>query len=199
MTQNPDRVPLGEFGMYEREERPSIAIIGFETVNRPVPGFPTQTRDVFMVRWAPRGDNKSENVEYIDHVKRDKIKWSVIGPAFEAWQKGQDEPTSGTPLSAFAAVNRAEAERYRMMHVRTVEDLAEIGEDVIRQIPRARQQKELAQRFLAARPQIEQEAKIAEQARTLEQQAHDIAELRATLEAMSAKRGPGRPPKEQAA
>lgn len=193
MSLNPDNVPLGEFASLERQERPNIAILGFDVVNKPVPGFPGQSRDVHKVRWAPKGDNKSENTEFIDRIKRDRLLWPVIEPVYNAWLKGQEEPVEGTPLSAFPAINRAQAERYRAFHVRTVEDLAKIGEDVIRQVPQSREHKALAIRFLENKADVETAGKmeaLAQQNALLQQQ---IAELRETMRALAPKR---RPPKE---
>lgn len=184
MSLNPDNVPLGAYADLERQERPSIAILGFDIVNKPVPGFPGQSKDVHKCRWAPRGDNKAENTEYVERLKRDRQLWPVIEPAYNAWLKGQDEPVDGTPLSAFAAINRVQAERYRSFHIRTVEDLAQINEDVMRQIPQARDHKALAIRFLENRGAVETAGKMEALARQNEMLVQQMAELRETLAAV---------------
>lgn len=199
MALNPDNVPLGEFASLERQEKPNIAILGFDVVNKPVPGFPGQSRDVHKVRWAPKGDNKSENTEYIDRIKRDRLLWPVIEPVYNAWLKGQEEPVEGTPLSAFPAINRAQAERYRAFHVRTVEDLAKIGEDVIRQVPQSREHKALAARFLENKTDVETAGKMEALAQQNEILAQQLAELREVVAAAGLdKRKPGRPKAEAA-
>jgi hypothetical protein len=181
MSQNPDNVPLGAYGELERNDRPSIVILEFYTVNQEIKGFPGQSRDVEMVRWAPKGDAKSENCWRIEHAKKDRVMWPALERAYAAWQKGQEEPVDGTPLSAFAAVNRAQADRYRLMHIRTVEDLAQIGEEVIRQVPQARSHKELAIRFLQNKPQVELAGRLAALEERLALSEQTNTELRQTL------------------
>ena len=198
MSLNPDNVPLGAYADLERQDRPNIAILGFDVVNQPIKGFPGQSRDVHKVRWAPRGDNKSENTEYVERLKKDRVLWPAIEPAYNAWLKGQEEPIDGTPLSAFPAINRAQAEVYRRFHVRTVEDVSRIGEDVIRQVPMARDHKALAIRFLENKTDVEAAGKMEALAKQNELLMQQMAEMRETMAALE-KRKPGRPPKEEAA
>ena len=73
---------------------------------------------------ADVSDQVRESATYIDMA----AKWQVIGPAYEAWKTGQDLPETGVPLAAWSGVNAAQAEMLKNMGVRTVEEVASLGD-----------------------------------------------------------------------
>jgi hypothetical protein len=48
---------------------------------------------------------------------------------YDAWKRGLDAPTTGTPLSQWPAVDRAQVAELEFFHVRTVEELASLADN----------------------------------------------------------------------
>ena len=59
----------------------------------------------------PKGDLSEDNPSHYALIKR----WEVVGPAYEAWKKGQEVPEDGTPLAAWPGVSPEIAQRLRSM------------------------------------------------------------------------------------
>lgn len=91
-------------------------------------------------------------------------KWSVVGPAYEAWKNGQEIPEDGTPLAAWSGVTAEQADWLRKMGIRTVEDVRDMGDATAEklQIPNARKLPALAKKFLEGEVLTQKDAKIAE-------------------------------------
>lgn len=53
---------------------------------------------------------------------------------YQAWKAGQAEALSGTPLSQWPQVSRAQVEELAFSHVRTVEQLADISDSVAQRL-----------------------------------------------------------------
>jgi len=137
-------------------------------------------------------ENKRTGASYQDAV----AKWSVIGPAYEAWKKGTEIPPEGTPLEAWAGVTPEMVSILKSLDVRTVEELRDAGDAVLAKIrlPNARNLPNMAKKFLDSQSSAEKDAKITEQ-------EERIAAMEAMLEEMSKKEEPkrrGRPPKQKA-
>jgi hypothetical protein len=119
-------------------------------------------------------------------------KWTVIGPAYEAWKAGNELPEEGTPLEAWSGVTTEQAKFLKAMGIKTVEAVRDMGDRSVEACrwPNARKMPELAKRWLEGDGEAKKAAKISE----LEEQ---IAIMREMLEEkQEAKRGPGRPRKE---
>lgn len=69
---------------------------------------------------------------------------------YAAFKAGQDAPQEGTPLEEWPAISRSQVEELRYFHIRTVEQLAGLGDDALsRAIPMGGYPlREKAQRFL---------------------------------------------------
>lgn len=135
--------------------------------------------------------HKREGMSYEDA----KAKWSVIGPAYEAWRAGNEIPTTGTPLEVWAALSPEQVKLLKALDVRTVEDVRDMGDNTMSKLrmPNARQLPKLAADFLSGATSAEKDAKIAE----LEERMAAMTELlEERLAAEKPKRG--RPPKEKA-
>lgn len=133
--------------------------------------------------------NKRNGASYQDAL----AKWSVIGPAYEAWKKGTEIPLDGTPLEAWAGVTPEMAAALKALDVRTVEEVRDMGDGVMAKLrtPNARQLPALAKKYLEGQSAAERDAENEE-----------LRERIAAMEAMlkeQPKRGPGRPKKVEAA
>jgi hypothetical protein len=119
-------------------------------------------------------------------------KWSVIGPAYEAWKAGNELPEDGTPLDAWSGVSVEQAKFLKGMGIKTVEAVRDMGDRTIEvcRWPNARKMPELAKKWLEGQGDAKAAATISD----LQEQ---IAIMREMLEEkQEPKRGPGRPRKE---
>lgn len=123
--------------------------------------------------------------------------WSVVGPAYDAWKKGEEIPETGTSLSAWAGVSSEQVKVLKKFELRTVEDVAAMQESVLARIP------------LPNVRDMRKQAKLYIDGQAASQMATEVTSLREQLDAAlsmleeqqksEAKRGPGRPKKEEAA
>lgn len=90
-------------------------------------------------------------------------KWSVIGPAYEAWKGGQEAPENGTPLAAWPGVTADQAKFLRAMAIRTVEDVRDMGDAAISALrwPNARQLPKTAKAYLEGTDAASKDAELA--------------------------------------
>lgn len=74
----------------------------------------------------------------------------LVEPAYEAWKHGHAVPETGTPLGAWPALTPDQAEAFRRIGIRTVEEVKGMNEREITrlQIPGARSFPEMAGRYL---------------------------------------------------
>lgn len=175
-----------------------------------VPAEKGEMRTVDFVKLAPSGDahmktqtwhrvEKLRPPENMDAAKAQSdtmvamsARWSVIGPAYEAWKTGVELPETGTPLEAWAGVNPDQVTILKQMAIRTVEDVAATSPEVFAKMPfpNARKLPELAKDYLEGASQA---AAAAENAELKER----IAAMEEMLAAQTVeKRKPGRPRKE---
>lgn len=91
-------------------------------------------------------------------------RWSVIGPAYDAWRSGTEVPETGTPLAAWAGVSADQVEILKSMAIRTVEDVRDMSEGVFTRLPfpNARQLPKLAKDYLDGADVASKDAKMAE-------------------------------------
>lgn len=182
---------------------PRIRVLAFRVDYEDVPGKPGEPRPVEWCEWVKVGGNGAVTNEKVSRLEKDQILWPVIRGAYESWKKGQEEPVSGTALAAWAGVNAAQADRLKLMHIRTVEDIAQLTDADLEKIGMgARAMREKARAFVANKQgSAKIEEALADRDATIANQAAELAELRATVAELAAKaglepkRGPGRPPK----
>lgn len=99
---------------------------------------------------------------------------------FEAFEKGKTEPdVGGTPITDVPGISEAVARMYRLKNVRNAEELAALSDAAC---------SAMGTGVLAARKAAQMLIK-----------ANQTDALQAQVDAMQAKRGPGRPPKESEA
>lgn len=123
-----------------------------------------------------------------------RSQWNQIEPSYAAWKQGQEIPDSGTPLGAWPAIDAARAEALRAAGLRTVEDVASVGENILARppLPNLRGLKDQAKAFLENRDLSARDAQISD----LQAQNAAMLEMLTELQADKPKRG--RPPKAQA-
>ncbi|MEO0782690.1 MAG: hypothetical protein AAFZ46_13130 [Pseudomonadota bacterium] len=99
--------------------------------------------------------------------------WSVVGPAYESWKAGSEIPETGTPLAAWGALTKEQADAFRAYGCKTVEDVAALGPDAAASLafPNARRMPEMASKFLSQTSVIEKDAEIDALKKQVEQLA----------------------------
>jgi hypothetical protein len=140
-------------------ERPQIIIRKFEKKYRPDPENPQKLLEEHWVEWGKPGVNNWATRQRVKALmprpekgKRAALEWDVIGPAYEAWLKGEEAPVDGTPLFAWPGLPREIAEALKATQIFTVEQLAQFQDDRLGRMPfpGMRDWKARAQRFVEA-------------------------------------------------
>lgn len=124
----------------------------------------------FWEEYRHQGDGSVKTIEYVELARpgmanisalvlriSDKVKsgddWSVIQPYYEAWRKGSQAPESGTPLGSWPGLTREQAEVFRTVGLRSVEEIAAMPEKVMNMVrlPEVQRFKNEAKIFLEAK------------------------------------------------
>lgn len=106
--------------------------------------------------------------------------WQYIGPAYEAWKKGEELPEDGTPLAMWSGVTAEEAKVLGRFEIRTVEGVRDIPEALFTRIPlpRIRQKAAMAKAFLDSATKTEAAREKAAQNDLIAELQRQIAELK---------------------
>jgi len=64
-----------------------------------------------------------------------EAKWSVIGPAYDAFLANTEIPLNGIPLAGWSGVTPEQADVLRGIGYKTVEDVADMGESAASKLP----------------------------------------------------------------
>ncbi len=109
---------------------------------------------------------------------------------YELWKKGEEAPLEGTPLAAWNALDTDAVESFKKAGIRTVEEIRDMTDTIISkvQIPRPRELKLQAARFLDAADQNRAAAAIARRDEEMEALRAEIAEMRKSLASVPAKK-----------
>jgi hypothetical protein len=185
-------------------ERPHVAVLRIWTEYDDVPGKPGEVTECHWMEYVKKGSNGASVTEKVRRIeKTNAALWEVVEGSYRAWLKGQEDPVDGTPLAAWPGVNPAQADRLKLIHVRTVEDVAALTDaDLDRVGMGARSLRDKARAFIEAKKgsSIVAEA-MAEKDRQIAELMQNVADLTATVKdladraGVTEKRGPGRPPK----
>jgi hypothetical protein len=197
----------------EGQRMPAIVAVKFWTKYiEPEPGakllneagemVPSAYGEEDWVEWIKKGEqNPGTTQEAIKRLsgnpklkRRPRIEWAVIGPAYEAWKKGEDiQQVNGTPLHAWSGVSREMASELRKFNLFSVEDLADFPDHMLSRIPipSLRDIRVRAKAFVEAASTNDISMALATRDRTIEAQgsqlqdmAKTMAEMQATIEAM---------------
>ncbi|MCZ7488538.1 hypothetical protein [Rhizobium rhizogenes] len=152
---------------------------------------------------SPTGSSTSERIrhlkpteEILDGENGEKTKfmlarWAAIEPAYEAWLKGHELPTNGTPLAIWPGVSTAMADELKKYNIRTVEEVRDLMEAQLDRIklPNMRALKSQAAAFLenmkgneAAEREAERDEEIANLKAALDEQREQLAAAMQLLE-----------------
>lgn len=130
-----------------------------------------------------------------------KMRRDIIMPAYEAWKRNEAAPETGTALAAWSGLTAEQADAFRVVGLRSVEEIASATESVINraQLPNVRSIQQQARLFL-------ENMGSSKVAAALEQKDREMAAMREEMEEMKkllldqmndeeAPRRRGRPPK----
>lgn len=152
-----------------------------------------EVREIECVKWQKIGNNGSETIERIAHLKRDGgPKWEVLGKYYEAWKTNSAPPVNGTPLERWPDATPRLIKMLNDLSIRTLEDFVGINDTTMEKIqtPGIRALLDKARKFLAS-----QEVVSAVQVENDKLKAM-LADLQDQINAMQApKPKRGRPPK----
>ena len=159
----------------------------FWTAIKDNPADPLNPFKIDMCRWVKRGDPASGVVVPIEKVRKREDYWRVIGPKYEAWKKGHEIPADGTPLSAWPGCRPEEAERFNLMRIYTVQDVAAMTDDVMdRYGMGARDKRQQAQAFLQAGDRAKLAAESEQLKRELTEARNELADAIAAIKELKA-------------
>jgi hypothetical protein len=200
-------------------EKLPILIHRFYTVYEDDPKKPGEQRARDMVEYGPIGSaGRTHTTERIDILSRPsrvaganpavqaaQVLWNFIKPRYDAWKTNQDLPETGTPLAAWNHLTQQQAEILRVNGVRSVEDVSSLTDVHFNRIPipNLRSIVEASKKFLDSKDVNKFTAEMASKDEQLAAANTRIDEMAAMLaklmEDQPQKRGPGRPPKAEAA
>lgn len=153
-------------------------------------GRPIFEMKVYVRKITP-GDTSLE----IDRPIRpeDKTDYPVQWAAFEA---KQTQKVDGTPLEEWPLLTRSQIAELRALNILTVEHVATMNDTVAHRVMGFHGMRQKAQEWLknADKNSLRDELKAKDE--EIARQAEMLAEMAKRLDAIEAKRGPGRPAKE---
>jgi len=107
------------------ERQVGVVPLEFWTDHAKVDGS-DELRPIDWARWARIGSNGATTEDKVERVKKhNPTIWSALQKPYEAWKSGQAEPIDGTPLEAWPGVTRGQVAHFKLINIRTVEELAE--------------------------------------------------------------------------
>jgi hypothetical protein len=191
----------------------NVRIVGFRIASVPkdskLPNL--GTREVEMVDLTTVGNAKYTVIPMRIHdAMRDTTGlWDIIEPHYSAWKKGFEIPTTGTPLTSWQGISREQIEAIRIHGIYTVEDVAQMTDDVLRKCGGIGMQavREAARAWEKTADRREVSAEIAARDADIEALKQQVADLTALISRDNVsgditgteepiKRRPGRPRKE---
>lgn len=123
--------------------------------------------------------------------------WSEIGPAYDAWKKGHEIPTSGMPLAAWAGVTKEQADVMRKIGLNTVEELSTLEDGKLTRLPmpNAREVRDLARKYLSTGDDTQMAERMSEVEKANAELREQLAAAMELLEEQT--KGKRRPKAEQ--
>lgn len=176
-------------------------------------GRPIPNRSAFIIITSHGSKDSPEFIadEWIQRKKNEAARgvyngdWiERIEKQYEAWKKGNELPREGTPVLTWPAITPEQNARLRHLGFTVIEDVAQVPDGSLGQIGLdGRQIRDLARAWINEGTDKGKNAQlIADQNSRIEAQDTLIREMQEELKALRAqseKRGPGRPPKVEAA
>lgn len=141
------------------------------------------------VEWVKKGDaHGATTQEKVSRAQKTPVIWDALRVHYEAWKRGQDVVTEGTPIDAVPFVTREMAAALARVHIRSVEDLAGAEDAALSRIaiPGLRSVQQKARAFLDAQQlQAGVAGELAALRAELEQLRADKAEAERTADTMA--------------
>jgi hypothetical protein len=170
---------------------PAIIPLKFWTEYKHIPGQ-TAPVEEDRVEWVKKGESggavTSEAIKRLapTATRPAAIEWAVIGPAYDAWKKGNETPMNGTPLHAWSGVSREMADALKKFNIYTIEDLADFPDHQMAKlpIPQLREWRNRARAWREAQATNEIGDKLASRDRKIEEQNGLISDLQEQMREM---------------
>lgn len=187
----------------DERSRPFIAVREFWTEYVTKDGQPVEED---WVSWVKKGqsipDEYRSKIKYMP--KYYCLEWTLIGPRYEAWKKGQTVISDGTPLGAWPGSDKNLIKILETVNIRTLEDFCDMEDSALSRLasPGMRAKQREARMFREAQknaaPQVEKLMKLEDENGILRSEIEDMRKQIEQLVAVdqTEKRGPGRPRKE---
>lgn len=178
----------------EAVQAPAIIPLRFWPVYRPDPNNAANTIQEDWVEWVKKGEagGSSGGATTQNAVKRlmpknghpGAMEWAVIGPAYEAWKRGEEMPVSGTPLHNWAGIPREMVDALKKFNIYTIEDLADFPDHNIGKIPlpNLREYRNRAKAFVEARQSSDLGSVLAGEREKNERMAEQMAAMREEMD-----------------
>jgi hypothetical protein len=166
---------------------------------------PLRVADVMRVR----DDGDPDNPAWLAA----RVRKDAVLPAYEAWKKGEELPTDGTPIGAWPGITPDQAAGLKAAGLRSIEEVANANDALMSKIPlpNVRGLKELAANFLAGSDRAKVASALADKDREMAEMREQMEEMRQLLlesvraaepdleaDGSEAPRRRGRPPKSDA-
>jgi hypothetical protein len=183
---------------------PSLRILKFWTTYKasPTPEDPDRLVEVDWVAYGPVGNlDKSITEEKISRLRMvpvangdnnpavamARMRWEFIKPRYEAWKKGQEVPTDGTPLAAWNGLTTAQAEVLKGAGIRTLEEFVGLNDAATRgiRLPNLRALMGMAKQYLAASSTRSVAAELAQRDQKISEQTSIIEEMKKQLDELA--------------
>lgn len=179
---NPNAQPLLVF--FEEETEPNLRA----SKEHGVPMFD----NLVIAKVMMPGDSKSD-VKYEVYRKRpdgsEKLSHQDrFGEAYEQWRKGNAPTGTGTPLTEVPWIDRATAETFKARQVYTLQQLAELSDQLIAGFPRGMHWREKARAMLAEGGKDAELTRLAEENAEMKERLSNMERM---LSEQQAKAQPG--------
>jgi hypothetical protein len=182
----------------------SIRVLEFKTEFK---GVGEAATSVEWVRYAPVGsiqntatwarikdlkpDKAFRNDDEGLQLQAQRIRWSFIEPAYDAWKSGEELPTTGTALAAWPGISADVAEAFKRGGVKTIEEVAGLTDVVLGRlaVPNARSYVAQAKLFLESVDKSEMADRMDKKDREMQQLREELLAAKELLEELVAKKG----------
>jgi len=182
-----DYVPAGD-GSFKEVDKVEYCAMGAQNLSTNVASI----REIKAIRPVADPDNDLAGIFA-------KVRHDAIIPAYDAWKTGQEVPENGTPLGAWPALSQEQVNILRGVGIRSVEEIASMGEQIRSRIrlPNVQNMVDQAKAFVGNKDKTAIASDLArkdEEIRELRAQVQEMFEL---LSDKTEPKRRGRPPKAQ--
>lgn len=149
---------------------------------------PGALREIHRVDLVKKGSHGESTPWSIPAIQKDPMLWNYIEPYYKHWLKGQADPVEGTPLDVLSFLPPSIVSHLKNIHIRTAEDLANATDGDLERIGMgARGWRQKARSYLEAQAGGQAAAVNAALKTENEQMRAELAELKATVNALVGK------------